>query len=74
MTVSRKHEYAFAAIWIEYVEEGEQAVRRFRKKSFSIYRYGKDEARRLACEARDAAEMYLRSDRHVKIRERYRKG
>ena len=73
-TVSKKHDYAFAAIWIEYVEEGGQVVRKFRNKSFSIHKYGKEEARRLACEARDAAEGYLRSDKHVELRERYLKG
>jgi hypothetical protein len=74
VSASKKHAYAFAAIWIEYVEEGDRVVRKYRNRSFSIYKYGKGKARRLASEVRDAAEKYLRSGRHVDLRERYRKG
>ena len=67
-----RHNLGYCAIWIEYIEKDGIIKRHYRNKTFSIKKYGEEEAKRLACEARDAAEKYLQSEKHLILRERYR--
>ncbi|MDX9786870.1 MAG: AP2 domain-containing protein [Salinivirgaceae bacterium] len=66
-----RHNLGYSAVWIEYVEEDGIVRRRYRNKTFSIKKYGEDKAKRLASEARDVVEKYLRSREHLELRERY---
>jgi hypothetical protein len=67
-----KRNLGYAAIWIEYREHDGAVRRHYRNRTFSILKYGEAEAKRLASEARDKIERYLRSPRHLELRRRYR--
>jgi hypothetical protein len=62
----------YAAIWIEYEEKDGAVRRRYRNKTFSIPKYGEEEAKRLASKTRDKVEKYLRTPKHLALRRRYR--
>ena len=70
----KKHNLAYAAVWIEYVLEKGGISRKYRNKRFSIRKHGEEAAKRMASEARDKVEEYLVSECHKKLRDEYLKG
>jgi hypothetical protein len=71
ISVRERRNLSYVAIWIEYVEEEGVVRRKYRNRNFSIPKNGEEEAKRLASEARDQVEKYLRSPEHQALRKRY---
>jgi len=64
-------EYAYVASWIEYDHQKNEYTRKSVRKFFSINKYGKEEAKRLAIEARTNIEKYLNSRKHKDLRKKW---
>jgi hypothetical protein len=61
------------AVWVQYFREGDQVIRKPKRKSFAVKKWG-DQAFQLACESREGMEEYLNSPEHIKLQQEYRKG
>jgi hypothetical protein len=68
------HAYSWKATWVEYDIRNGEPRRRCRNQTFSITRWGNGPAFKKACRARKLKETYIMSDRHLKMRNRYRKA
>jgi len=66
------HAFSWKATWVEYDIRNGEPRRRCRNQTFSITRWGNGPAFKKACKARKLKEKYIMSDRHLKIRNRYR--
>ncbi len=66
-------EHAYLANWIEYLWTHGSIIRKHRTKYFSITKWGKEEAFRLASEYREKMEKILNNSGHIKLQQEYRR-
>lgn len=63
------HDYSWSATWVEYIIIKGKVIKKNRCRKWSIFKWGFDEAKRLASQFRDEIETYLMSEKHQKIRD-----
>jgi hypothetical protein len=66
------HAFSWKATWVEYDIRSGVPRRRCRNQTFSITRWGDEEAFEMACKSRKIKEKYIMGPKHLKMRNRYR--